>query len=61
MKILIRKEVLVMRSEILQILLVLFTFKRTGIGEVTAVLWTINDPPGLQGLTKVDIKDGVCF
>ena len=26
-----------------------FNLEKTGIGEVMAIFWTINDPPGLQG------------
>ena len=33
----------------------IFNPSKAGIGEVIPILWTINDPPGLQELMKVFI------
>ena len=35
------------------------TLKSPGIGEVITIFWTINDPPGLQGLKiQTDYESG---
>ena len=33
----------------------LFNPQKTGIGEIIAIFWTINNPPGLQGLMVGEI------